>query len=71
MDATVRPLRIPPEMAIYAEKHDIFHLVQVQTVNKTIFMFYEGNLNQINETFADTSEKFDGGQTRGPHSTPD
>ncbi|KAK7173092.1 hypothetical protein R3I93_003041 [Phoxinus phoxinus] len=28
MDATVRPLRIPPEMAIYAEKHDIFHLVQ-------------------------------------------
>lgn len=29
MDATVRPLRIPPEMAIYAEKHDIFHLVQV------------------------------------------
>ncbi|XP_056113404.1 adenylate kinase 8 [Rhinichthys klamathensis goyatoka] len=28
MDATVRPLRIPPEMAIYAEKHDIFPLVQ-------------------------------------------
>uniref|UniRef100_A0A671S9V4 Adenylate kinase 8 n=1 Tax=Sinocyclocheilus anshuiensis TaxID=1608454 RepID=A0A671S9V4_9TELE len=28
MDATIRLLRIPPEMAIYAEKHDIFHLVQ-------------------------------------------
>ncbi|KAL1275202.1 hypothetical protein QQF64_028016 [Cirrhinus molitorella] len=28
MDAIVRPLRIPPEMGIYAEKHDIFHLLQ-------------------------------------------
>ncbi|XP_058630716.1 adenylate kinase 8 isoform X2 [Onychostoma macrolepis] len=33
MDATVRPLRIPPEMAIYAEKHDIFHLVQTLVRN--------------------------------------
>ncbi|XP_039514337.1 adenylate kinase 8 isoform X2 [Pimephales promelas] len=33
MDATVRPLRIPPEMAIYAEKHDIFHLVQTLLKN--------------------------------------
>ncbi|XP_051551866.1 adenylate kinase 8-like [Myxocyprinus asiaticus] len=28
MDATARPLRIPPQMAIYAEKHEIFDLVQ-------------------------------------------
>ncbi|XP_048043642.1 adenylate kinase 8 isoform X1 [Megalobrama amblycephala] len=33
MDPTVRPLRIPPEMAIYAEKHDIFHLVQTLVRN--------------------------------------
>ncbi|XP_067294945.1 adenylate kinase 8 isoform X2 [Pseudorasbora parva] len=32
MDAT-RPLRIPPEMAIYAEKHDIFLLVQTLVRN--------------------------------------
>ena len=29
MDETVKPVRIPPEMSIYAEKHDIFDLVQV------------------------------------------
>nr|XP_055055296.1 adenylate kinase 8 isoform X2 [Misgurnus anguillicaudatus]XP_055055297.1 adenylate kinase 8 isoform X2 [Misgurnus anguillicaudatus] len=28
MDSTVKPLRIPPEMSIYAEKHEIFDLVQ-------------------------------------------
>ncbi|TRY93156.1 hypothetical protein DNTS_012848 [Danionella cerebrum] len=28
MDSTAKSLRIPPEMAIYAEKHDIFHLIQ-------------------------------------------
>ncbi|XP_063051801.1 adenylate kinase 8 [Engraulis encrasicolus] len=28
MDATTRPLRIPPEMTIYAEKHDIFDMLQ-------------------------------------------
>ncbi|XP_076854314.1 adenylate kinase 8 [Brachyhypopomus gauderio] len=28
MDATVKPLRIPPEMAVYAEKHEIFDLIQ-------------------------------------------
>ncbi|XP_030647836.1 adenylate kinase 8 [Chanos chanos] len=28
MDETVKPLRIPPEMAIYAEKHEIFDLLQ-------------------------------------------
>ncbi|CAL8294614.1 unnamed protein product [Gadus morhua 'NCC'] len=28
MDETVKPVRIPPEMSIYAEKHDIFDLVQ-------------------------------------------
>lgn len=31
MDATVKPLRIPPEMAIYAEKHEIFDLLQVSS----------------------------------------
>ena len=30
MDATAKPLRIPPQMGIYAEKHEIFDLVQVQ-----------------------------------------
>uniref|UniRef100_A0AAY5L5P6 Nucleoside-diphosphate kinase n=1 Tax=Esox lucius TaxID=8010 RepID=A0AAY5L5P6_ESOLU len=28
MDATTKPLRIPPEMSIYAEEHDIYELVQ-------------------------------------------
>ncbi|CAL8343754.1 unnamed protein product [Lota lota] len=28
MDETVKPVRIPPEMSIYAEKHEIFDLVQ-------------------------------------------
>ncbi|XP_070820976.1 adenylate kinase 8 [Chaetodon trifascialis] len=28
MDETARPLRIPPQMSIYADKHDILHLVQ-------------------------------------------
>ncbi|XP_026199385.1 adenylate kinase 8 [Anabas testudineus] len=28
MDETVKPLRIPPQMSIYADKHNIFHLVQ-------------------------------------------
>ena len=29
MDATKRPIRIPPEFATYAEKHDIFELHKV------------------------------------------
>ena len=29
MDETVKPVRIPPEMSVYAEKHEIFDLVQV------------------------------------------
>ncbi|XP_035642282.1 adenylate kinase 8 isoform X2 [Oncorhynchus keta] len=33
MDETAKPLRIPPEMAIYAEKHDIFDLVQTLVTN--------------------------------------
>ncbi|XP_023251633.1 adenylate kinase 8-like [Seriola lalandi dorsalis] len=28
MDETVKPLRIPPQMSVYADKHAIFHLVQ-------------------------------------------
>ncbi|XP_053337255.1 adenylate kinase 8 isoform X1 [Clarias gariepinus] len=28
MDATGKPLRIPPEMSMYAEKHEIFDLIQ-------------------------------------------
>ncbi|XP_022620471.1 adenylate kinase 8 [Seriola dumerili] len=28
MDETVKPLRIPPQMSVYADKHTIFHLVQ-------------------------------------------
>ncbi|KAK0136793.1 Adenylate kinase 8 [Merluccius polli] len=28
MDETVKPVRIPPEMSVYAEKHEIFDLVQ-------------------------------------------
>ncbi|XP_018548866.1 adenylate kinase 8 [Lates calcarifer] len=28
MDETVKPLRIPPQMSVYADKHNIFHLVQ-------------------------------------------
>ncbi|KAM6954520.1 adenylate kinase 8 [Aplochiton taeniatus] len=33
MDETMKPLRIPPEMAIYAEKHEIFDLVQNLVTN--------------------------------------
>ncbi|XP_042175519.1 adenylate kinase 8 isoform X2 [Oncorhynchus tshawytscha] len=33
MDETAKPLRIPPEMAIYAEKHEIFDLVQTMVTN--------------------------------------
>ncbi|XP_070690542.1 adenylate kinase 8 [Pempheris klunzingeri] len=28
MDETMKPLRIPPHMSVYADKHNIFHLVQ-------------------------------------------
>ncbi|XP_071369001.1 adenylate kinase 8 [Centroberyx affinis] len=28
MDETVKPLRIPPEMSVYADRHEVFHLVQ-------------------------------------------
>uniref|UniRef100_A0A3Q3MZX5 Adenylate kinase 8 n=1 Tax=Mastacembelus armatus TaxID=205130 RepID=A0A3Q3MZX5_9TELE len=28
MDEITRPLRIPPQMSVYADKHNIFHLVQ-------------------------------------------
>ncbi|KAK5871771.1 hypothetical protein PBY51_004632 [Eleginops maclovinus] len=28
MDETVKPLRIPPQMSVYADKHNIFHLLQ-------------------------------------------
>ncbi|XP_046904465.1 adenylate kinase 8 [Hypomesus transpacificus] len=33
MDATAKPLRIPPQMGIYAEKHEIFDLVQILLKN--------------------------------------
>ncbi|XP_049895510.1 adenylate kinase 8, partial [Epinephelus moara] len=28
MDETVKPLRVPPQISVYADKHNIFHLVQ-------------------------------------------
>nr|XP_046242442.1 adenylate kinase 8 [Scatophagus argus]XP_046242443.1 adenylate kinase 8 [Scatophagus argus]XP_046242444.1 adenylate kinase 8 [Scatophagus argus]XP_046242446.1 adenylate kinase 8 [Scatophagus argus]XP_046242447.1 adenylate kinase 8 [Scatophagus argus] len=28
MDETVRPLRIPPQIPVYADKHNVFHLLQ-------------------------------------------
>ncbi|XP_074526913.1 adenylate kinase 8 [Halichoeres trimaculatus] len=28
MDETVKPLRIPPQMSVYADKHNIYHLMQ-------------------------------------------
>uniref|UniRef100_UPI0037E73489 adenylate kinase 8 n=1 Tax=Semicossyphus pulcher TaxID=241346 RepID=UPI0037E73489 len=28
MDETVTPLRIPPQMSVYADKHNVFHLLQ-------------------------------------------
>ncbi|MGH0155961.1 UNVERIFIED_CONTAM: hypothetical protein FKN15_030324 [Acipenser sinensis] len=34
MDATAKPLRIPPEMRIYAEQHGIFDLIQVKQLCK-------------------------------------
>lgn len=30
MDETVKPLRIPPQMSVYADKHGVFQLVQVK-----------------------------------------
>lgn len=30
MDQTIKPLLIPPEFALYAEKHSIFELYQVK-----------------------------------------
>jgi hypothetical protein len=30
MDQTTRPLLIPPEFALYAEKHGVFDLYQVR-----------------------------------------
>ncbi|TSV94910.1 Adenylate kinase 8 [Bagarius yarrelli] len=36
MDATVKPLRIPPEMSIYAEKHEIFDLIQAKKLCEEI-----------------------------------
>ncbi|XP_072521311.1 adenylate kinase 8 [Salminus brasiliensis] len=36
MDATTKPLRIPPEMATYAEKHGIFDLIQTLVRNLVI-----------------------------------
>lgn len=36
MDATVKPLRIPPEMSVYAEKHEIFDLIQTLVRNLVI-----------------------------------
>lgn len=29
MDATTKPLRIPPNMAVYAEEHNVFLIIQV------------------------------------------
>ncbi|XP_062873818.1 adenylate kinase 8 [Trichomycterus rosablanca] len=36
MDATVKPVRIPPEIATYAEKHEIFELIQTLVKNLVI-----------------------------------
>ncbi|XP_060762712.1 adenylate kinase 8 isoform X2 [Neoarius graeffei] len=36
MDATVKPLRIPPEMSTYAQKHEIFDLIQILMRNLVI-----------------------------------
>ncbi|XP_075690822.1 adenylate kinase 8 isoform X2 [Rhinoderma darwinii] len=33
MDATSKPLRIPPQMSVYAEEHDIFNIIQKMVHN--------------------------------------
>uniref|UniRef100_A0A3Q3EU39 Adenylate kinase 8 n=1 Tax=Labrus bergylta TaxID=56723 RepID=A0A3Q3EU39_9LABR len=33
MDETIKPLRIPPQMSVYADKHKVFHLLQVFPVS--------------------------------------
>jgi hypothetical protein len=38
MDQTTKPLLIPPEFALYAEKHGIFELYQVNKLE--IFPFF-------------------------------
>lgn len=41
MDQTLKPLLIPPEFALYAEKHSIFELYQVE------FLFSQEQYNII------------------------
>ncbi|KAM7415495.1 hypothetical protein PAMA_017821 [Pampus argenteus] len=36
MDETVKPLRIPPQMSVYADKHNILHLVQDMVMSLVI-----------------------------------
>ena len=40
MDATKKPLRIPPEFSIYAEEHGIFDMYKVSCSNfQTVELF--------------------------------
>lgn len=47
MDETAKPLRIPPEMAIYAEKHEIFDLVQVNIFS----ISFDNNIAKVPTSF--------------------
>ena len=45
MDQTTRPLLIPPQFALYAEKHSIFELYQVKFALAIFFSQETFNLN--------------------------
>lgn len=51
MDQTTKPLLIPPQFALYAEKHEIFELYQVIYFDKQkIYIRLEINNLKIIET---------------------
>jgi hypothetical protein len=41
MDQTQRPLLIPPEFALYAEKHEIFEFYQVKSNSKGLYNIFK------------------------------
>lgn len=50
MDATKKPLLIPPEFSTYAEKHGIFQIYEVCTLS--CYPFYKSHYDVILPTFS-------------------
>ncbi|XP_063752605.1 adenylate kinase 8 isoform X3 [Eleginops maclovinus] len=45
MDETVKPLRIPPQMSVYADKHNIFHLLQ--SIRSHVILYSQSMLSGL------------------------